>query len=354
MEMKPLGVLVVLVLVGSLVIVLTALLAVAPTTAQQFSDWSPPTNLNAIVLSDGTPCPAVVNSAYNDQHPTISKDGLSLIFTSDRPGGSGAQDLWVTERASPDGCWGEPKNLGLIVNSPVNDGAPNLTTDGHWMYFHSRRKEGSCNGGVSAELWVTRRRDARDNFGWEKPINLGCTINMAGFFQNGPTHFEDETGTQSLYFTRLPTGASEDFYAVYVSICSADLATCNTQGLWAPGERVDALNVPPDPLHNFGRTTRTAIRRRDNLEMIISSKRMGGVGTMIELWTSTRATTLDQNWSKPKNLTVLNTSAANTGAPALSWDGTELYFYSNRTDLPGAHTGVNDLYVSKRTKLTTP
>jgi hypothetical protein len=225
------------------------------------------------------------------------------------------------------------------------------------MYFHSSRL-GRCNGGlvdprtgfVSAELWVTHRRDARNNFDWEKPIELDCTINinMQGFVLAGPTHFEDEmTGIQYLYFTRRPIGVSDDYFAVYVSTCSADLATCNTQGLWGPGERVDALFVSPDLLNNFGRTTRTAIRRRDGLEMIFSSRRAGGVGRMIELWRSTRATTLDQNWSVPVNLgSVVNSPAANNGAPALSWDSTELYFYSNRTDLR-----INDLYVSKRTKL---
>ena len=80
----------------------------------------------------------------------------------------------------------------------------------------------------------------------------------------------------------------------------------------------------------------------------MSSKRAGGAG-LIDLWTSTRATTLDQNWTTPENLPAVN-SSANDGAPALSWDGTELYFYSNRTDLPGA-TGGNDLYVSRRSKV---
>ena len=54
-------------------------LSVPPVIAQQFSPWSAPVNLNAIVLSDGTHCPAAVNSSSTDTHATISKDGLSLI-----------------------------------------------------------------------------------------------------------------------------------------------------------------------------------------------------------------------------------------------------------------------------------
>jgi len=327
---------------------LAALTMVPAARAQNDGPWSPPTNLNAIVRGDGSPCPAVVNSTSDDQHMTISKDGLTLIFSSNRPGGSGGQDLWFTERASRDECWGDPVNLGNVVNSAVQDLAPNLTTDGHWLYFHSRRPDG-CGGGTSGELWVAHRRDKSANLGWEAPINLGCTINLVGVDQAGPNHFEDEaSGTQFLYFTRKPNTASEDFFDIYVSTCNADIASCNRQGLWSAGEPVSALNSPADPQHGFGRDTRTAIGRRDGLEMILSSKRAGGAG-LIDLWTSTRAMTLDQNWTTPENLRAVN-SPANDGAPALSWDGTELYFYSNRTDLPGA-TGGNDLYVSRRSKV---
>src|SRR5713226_7326999 len=111
--------------------VIVANLSAPPAEAQQFSHWSAPVNLNNLKLSDGTTCPAVVNSSSNDNHPTISKDGLSLIFESNRPGpdsrgqfGLGLPDLWVTQRDSLDACWGViqgliqmPVNLGPVVNS---------------------------------------------------------------------------------------------------------------------------------------------------------------------------------------------------------------------------------------------
>ena len=342
----------------------------AAANAQQFSAWSAPTNLNHITLSDGTLCPAVVNSPFNDNHPTISKDGLSLIFESNRPGGSGGTDLWVTERNSLDDCWQTPKNLGSVVNSAFNDAAPNLTTDGHWLYFHSNRDG-------AADLYVSHRQDAGDDFGWETPINLGPTINPPGFDQAGPLHFEDDaTGIQFLYFTQKPTPPpsiqNNNLFDIYVSACASDLATCNTQGLWGQGTPVVALNSP-------FRDTRTAIRRRDGLEMIISTGRPGSLLSE-NLWVSTRpVVTLDQeNWATPEPLNCDHTtgfispntgmfvpcspwnpqgplinSDAFDGAPALSWDGTELYFFSERTDLPG-FAGGRDLYVSKRTKLTGP
>jgi hypothetical protein len=318
----------------------TTLLCAAAGHAQQFSAWSAPVNLNALTLSDGTPCPAIVNTAFDENHPTISKDGLSLIFQSNRPGGSGGTDLWVTERDSLDDCWLPPVNLGPKVNGAFNDSTPSLTT--------------RCGG---ADLYVSHRHDKRNDRGWETPVNLGCTINTRGFGQAGPLHFEDDaTGIHFLYFTRLPIGASDVLFDIYVSTCTADLATCNTQGLWGPGTAVDALN-------SRFRDTRTAIRRRDGLEMILSSGRPGSLASE-NLWVSTRATTQDQNWLPPVPINCdampgcpawdpegpLVNSPAFDGAPALSWDGLTLYFFSERTDLPG-FKGGRDLYVSKRTKL---
>ncbi len=377
-------------------------------TADQFplifqeAGWPDRYPLNNLTDSNGKPCPALVNSPFNDTHPALSKDGLSLYFASTRPGGSGDYDPWVTQRDSLEDCWLEPGNLGPVVNSSAQDFAPNLSTDGHWLFFHSRRTtwlavDGatqipSCGG---IDLYVSHRQDKRDDFGWENPINLGCTINAPGFDQAGPTYFEDDTtGTLFLYFTQKPTpppGANNDnLFDIFVSTRTADLATCRVQGRWGPGTPVDALNSP-------FRDTRTAIRRRDGLEMILSSGRPGSLMSE-NLWVSTRpAVTLDQgNWLPPvpincewqQNVTaILNSmlppapcpswapldppasppattvfvdSNAFDGGPALSWDGTELYFFRVRPDLlntVGCQDPANsvpvcrDLYVSKRTKL---
>ncbi len=322
--------------------------------AQQFSAWSAPVNLNALTLSDGTPCPAVVNSASDDNHPTISKDGLSLIFQSNRPGGSGGVDLWVTERDSLDDCWLPPFNLGPIVNSAFNDATPSLTTDGHWLYFQSNRPtwltaDGiavpSCGGG---DLYVSHRHDKRNDRGWEAPVNLGCTINTPGFDQAGPLHFEDDaTGIHFLYFTSRPIGASDVLFDIYVSTCTADLAICNTPDTWGPGVPVGTptRDKPTDGLNSLSRDTRTAIRRRDGLEMILST----GVTAILNL---TLPPLPCPSWAPvdPPGTTVFVNSPAFDGAPALSWDGLTLYFFSERTDLPG-FKGGRDLYVSKRTKL---
>src|SRR5215469_13125266 len=78
-----------------------------------FSDWSAPVNLGPTVNSDS-----------NDQHPAISADGLSLYISSDRPGGYGDFDLYVSHRASADDPWDQPQNLGAVVNSLANESVP--------------------------------------------------------------------------------------------------------------------------------------------------------------------------------------------------------------------------------------
>jgi hypothetical protein len=288
----------------------------------EWSAWTTPVNLGP-----------VVNSTSNDQHPSISKDGLSLYFISNRPGGYGANDIWVTQRASVDDPWGPPQNLGPTINTEFNDFAPNLTIDGHHLYLNSDRP-GGCG---SSDLYVARRKDKRDDFAWGPPENLGCDVNTS-YNESGPLFFDDEANhRQLLYFTSLsrPDGLGD--YDVYVSTRNSD------DEPWGPGTNVAELN-------GCCRDTRTAISR-DGLEMFLSSDvtgRPGGIGGQ-DLWVSTRATTSDP-WSTPANLGPTVNTTFFDGAPALSFDGSTLYFFSAR---PGGF-GLNDLYMTTRTRLRGP
>ena len=282
----------------------------------QFSDWSTPVNLGP-----------VVNSTANEQHPSISRDGLSLYFVSNRTGGFGLNDIWVTQRASLDAPWGPPHNLGSAINTSSNDFAPNLTIDGHRLYMNSDRP-GGCGG---SDLYVARRHDEGDDFGWSPPKNLGCAVNTI-YDEAGPTFFEDEgTGLQSLLFTSFNRPGGLGDFDIYLSTRTSDDED------FGPAADVTELNGP-------FRDTRTAIRL-DGLELFESSDvtgRPGGIGSQ-DLWVSTRATTADP-WSTPANLGATVNAVAFDGAPALSFDGTALYFFSAR---PGGLGGF-DLYVTTR------
>src|SRR6266545_8080405 len=154
----------------------------------QFSDWSAPANL-------GEP----VNSPVVEGTPVVSKNGLSLYFAAGRGRlpNCGAQDIWVSRRSSVDESWGAPQNLGCTVNSAAHDNEPTLSPDGHLLFF--TRTEGNVIG-VGQDLYVSRRRDKRDDFAWQAPVKLGDGVNSTAN-ESGATLLEDDvTGTTTLYF----------------------------------------------------------------------------------------------------------------------------------------------------------
>jgi len=75
--------------------------------------------------------------SYDAYTPDVSADGLTLYFASyDRPGGYGSDDLWVATRATTDKEWGEPVNLGPNVNSPSGEVCPSISSDGLTLVFN--------------------------------------------------------------------------------------------------------------------------------------------------------------------------------------------------------------------------
>src|SRR5690348_11963305 len=99
-----------------------AVLTLATTlqAGSKFTEWSAPVNLGP-----------GVNSSYVDFAPAISKNGLSLYFSSDRPDQNlGGTDLYVSQRSSTTEPWGPPVNLGPTINSSKSDEGPALSRDG--------------------------------------------------------------------------------------------------------------------------------------------------------------------------------------------------------------------------------
>jgi Tol biopolymer transport system component len=129
-------------------------------------EWAAPVNL-------GLP----INSPVLDWSPSISADGLLLVFCSDRPGGIGVADLWMTRWSSTEGPWSEPVNPGRPVNSPSTEATPSISANGLLLFFQSNRSGGY---GVDAvDIWVAMRPTTDAN--WGIPVNLGPVINTFGF-----------------------------------------------------------------------------------------------------------------------------------------------------------------------------
>ncbi len=125
--------------------------------------WSAPVNV-------GKP----VNHYGGNNSPNISADGLELYFASGPSrGGSGLYDLWLATRATTEDDWGAPNNLGPSLNSPVQDSCPSISADGLSLFFMSDRTGGQGD----FDIWMTSRVTKEHN--WSPPVNLGPVVNSS-------------------------------------------------------------------------------------------------------------------------------------------------------------------------------
>jgi len=279
--------------------------------APSYTGWSTPVNLGS-----------VVNSTFGDTNPALSPDGLSLYFDSNRPGGSGGRDLWVSQRATSTAPWGAPVNLGTTVNSSSDDANPALSSDGHWLFFVSPRP-----GGFGAsDIYESFRADVHDDLGWQAPTNLGAGVNTA-VNENGTGGYFDNGGHPQLYFGSNRAGGPGGGSDIYMASQAAD-------GTWGSTVLVSELgSASLDNRPNL---------RPDGLEIFFYSNRPGGSGGT-DLWESTRATT-DAAWSAPVNLGPVVNTANGDVHPYVSTDGRTLVLDSDR---PGG-VGDSDVWVTTR------
>ncbi len=210
-------------------------------------DWSPPVNLTPQVQSDGDLYTAAlsftgnqlllakndnfnsdiysskmedgtwttaeklnknINTKYWESHASISPDGKTLYFTSNRKEGYGGLDIYKSEWNEAIGDWGPAVNLGPTVNTQFNEDTPYLTEDGKTLYFSS---QGHKNMGGFDIFYSTLNEDNQ----WSEPANLGFPLNTT----DDNLHFVPvNNGINGLFTMYDPEGGvgEEDIYWIVI------------------------------------------------------------------------------------------------------------------------------------------
>ncbi|GIV27457.1 MAG: hypothetical protein KatS3mg027_1271 [Bacteroidia bacterium] len=123
------------------------------------TEWSAPKSLGA-----------PINTPYHESSASFSPDGKTIYFISNRKGGKGGRDIWVSTRLD-NGSWTEPKNLSEL-NTPEDEEAVYLHPDGKTLYFSSKGYKGL--GGY--DIFISKF----ENGEWQTPVNIGPPLNTAG------------------------------------------------------------------------------------------------------------------------------------------------------------------------------
>jgi len=142
-----------------------------------------------------------VNTIYWESHGFITPDGTRMYISSNRPGGFGMLDIWVSEKTAA-GTWGEPVNLGDVINTAWDEDAPFFDSDNNALLFSSKGHMGLGN----LDLF----RSTINRYGnWDRPVAMPYALNTTGdnvFFHlnnNEPgfitSLYDEKTNTRNIY-----------------------------------------------------------------------------------------------------------------------------------------------------------
>ena len=282
---------------------------------EQFGPWQAAVSIDVWPGADPT-----VNTPALEGCPSLSPDGLSLYFASNRVGGFGGLDLYVSQRAKKHDPWGPAVNLGPTINTAGDEFCPTPLRDRHTLLFVSTRQDLATHCGGS-DIY----RSTLDDGGiWSTPVNLGCSINSSA--DEASPSLVGGGDSRDLYFSSTRSGSSHVYFAHQLG--DSDFGPVSL----VPGVNSAASDSRPNVRH-------------DGLEMCFDSNRPGGLG-LSDIYLTSRATPSDP-WGTPVNAGANVNSGAVDARCSLSWDATTMYFGSTR---PGGR-GSSDLYVTTRAEV---
>jgi hypothetical protein len=144
-----------------------------------------------------------LNSRYWESHPSVSADGNTIYFVSDRPGSLGGgydADIYVAH-LQPDGIWSRPENLGRPINSKESEDSPFITPAGDVLYFSSKGHAGQGD----FDFFVA---EMKGDGTWGSPQNLGSDINT----KQSERFLSLSVGENLIYFSREDGGRDFNLY----------------------------------------------------------------------------------------------------------------------------------------------
>jgi len=299
---------------------------------------------DTLAWGNAAPVDAPISTNSWERYPHLSADGLTLCLTSDRPGGQGSADLYVAHRATPEDPWGEPENMGDMLNTPYYDYAHSITADGLELYltmdgitFCAKRASTSepwgqpvalsshevagqfsadgltlyfnttrAGGWGYSDIWVTYR-DALDA-PWQEPVNLGPAVN------------------------------SDDWeWAACVSVDGLELYFGSDHNSEPEGSNIwvstrESVTEPWGQAVSLGSVVNSSVMDYhpaisvDKLTLVFASLRSGGVGQdNVDLWKTQRAS-VSEPWGDPVNLGVPINTEDHQYWPSFSLDGRWLFY----------------------------
>ncbi len=264
-------------------------------------------------FSAPTPVTALSSSAADDD-PTMTADHLELYFNSNRAGGMGGADIWISTRASATDPWGPPAPV-VPVNSTTTETTPGVSADGLTLYFSSDRAGGL--GGT--DIYVSTRATRAD--AWTVPAHVGELASVSAEHGTQPS-----ASGRSLVFNSDRSGSTLLYITTRASLTAPWDAPRPITEL-SSGDEADPTLVAEDQVIVFHSTTRG-----------------GGVGGS-ELYLARRAAP-SLPFDAPVPIPELNSPASDSDA-WLSDDQRHALFASDRS-------GTSQIYEASRTLVSSP
>ncbi len=146
------------------------------------------------VWSPSRPLGRNINTRFWESYGSITDDGKELYFASNRKGGVGNMDIYVSHK-QPNGEWGEPKCLGKNINTELNEDCPVISPDGKILFFSSQGHQ--TMGGF--DIFYSKRLSGDE---WSEPVNLGYPINTT----DDDLYFAPEENGHYFYLSRNEKG----------------------------------------------------------------------------------------------------------------------------------------------------